>query len=50
MKRMLMLQEKEHTKKQKRRLAAEYARLTRALRVESPKFRKMMDIKKELEL
>ena len=50
MKRIAKMQEREREKKERRRLAAEYARLTRALRVESPKFRKMMDIKKELKL
>ena len=50
MKRIIKMQKRESAKKEKRRLAAEYARLTRDLRIESPKFRKMMDIKKELEL
>jgi len=50
MRRIDLLQSKEQEKKKTKRLAMEYARLNKELRLESPKFRKLINIKKILEI
>ena len=50
MKRMNDMHNRETEKKKQRQLVAEYARLNKQLKLESPKFRKMLDIRKELKL